>query len=309
MKKLIAMLLCVALVAAMGAAAYAIDPAPDPQVIVNFNDNPSAPDAANDGLTANAAAADARLAGSYVSAAKEVAAVVKAYQDVRDDTSTSALAVANAYETMVAGLARIAANPDYAALIGSGYAPDGTMTLAILTTATNYTGYQGADFATIQAAAVAQGYTGANFAAQVDQLDANGNIVDTAREVSGFEAAAKVAQAAKLVEAAQYSLAVVYDMSNGTPMDWNAYIIGATAKEQAQQTTDAKAAADAAKAGAVTAQSTAKSLINQAMAVAQDAAAEAVANAQTTAYNNLAAAYATAVSDFWAGVSAEIATW
>lgn len=307
MKKLIAMLLCVALVAAMGAAAYAIDPAPDPAVIVNFNDNPSAPDAAADGITANTAAVDARTAGTYAAAAKEVAEVVKAYEAVRDNPASSALAVANAFETMFAGLNRIAVTPAYAAI--GAYAPDGVTTLAILTTATNYTGYDATTFPAVQAAALAQGYTGANFAQQADYVDPDGNIMDTAREVGFVEADARTEQAAKLVEAAQYALAVVYDMSDGTPMDWNSYIIGATAKDQAQQTKDAKAAADAAKAGAVSASKTAKALINQAMAVAQDAAAEAVAAAQITAYNNLAAAYATAVSDFWAGVSAEIAKW
>ena len=132
---------------------------------------------------------------------------------------------------------------------------------------------------------------------------------NTSRHVGNLIPVANRQEAAAEVLRAQYLLAVDYDMSAKTSMDWSKYIINATAKEQAQQTANAKAAADAAKSGALNAQATAKSLINKAMTVAQDAAAEAVANAQATAYTNLANAYATAVADFWNDVAAEIATW
>lgn len=293
------MLLCVALVAAMGAAAYAIDPPPTPSVEDTLKppinpEAPSAEDAVYDGQQAGQNLQDADDAAAFASVVSEVRAAVEAYESVRNNPNNSIAVVEAAYNTMDAKLQTIQAQAVADGLaLTSSITSYPTATLQELTTATNYSGTPGG-----------------TVPAQTNVMqDAAGNYIDTGRELGGVRSAALRAEAGHRVAAAQYVLAQAYDMSGGTQMDWNTYIIGATAVEQARQTKDAKAAADAAKAGAATAASTAKALINQSMAIAQDAAAEAVANAQTTAYNNLAATYATAVADFWAGVSAEIATW
>lgn len=284
------MLLCVALVAALSVSAFAADPAPKPDAAPIPGSMTPQGSATVDRNLATAATQLADQAAEYATAAGEVKKSVEAYEKVKNSTSSTQADLCEAYDKLQNELNVIWV--DHAADIGT-YAPNG-ITFADLTTASNYTGLK---------AAVTVG------AITVPVQTNSGLVPNTSRHVGSLIPVANRFEAAQTVLAAQYVLAVDYDMSAQGPMDWNQYIINATAKEQAQQTKDAAAAAAAAKSGALSAQATAKVLINKAMTVAQDAAKEAVASAQATAYNNLAAAYATAVADFWADVSAEIATW
>lgn len=288
MKKIIAMLLCVALVAALSVSAFAADPAPKPDAAPipgSMTPQGSATVDRDNAAAAHNVAADA---AEYAAAAAAVKKSVEAYEKVKNSTTAPNADWADAYVKLQNELNIIFV--DHATLT---YAANG-ITIADLTTASNYTGLKTAE--TIGSVTI--------------PVQTNSGLVpNTSRHVGALVPVANRAEAAAKVLEAQYILAIDYDMSAQGTMDWNKYIIGATAKEQAQQTKDAAAAAAAAKSGAATAASTAKALINQAMAVAQDAAAEAVSTAQAKAYNDLAAAYASAVSNFWAEVSAEIENW
>lgn len=284
------MLLCVALVAALSVTAFAADPAPTP----NWEEPGPAftrqGTATWDRTRATLASSNAEEAGLMAAALSEVQAAVKAYEAVKNNDETSIEEVGKAYRDMETALNNILADPDYATVLTTA----GTaQTLAQWCTASNYSG--------MSTALPTVGYG-------IIPIQSSLNF-NTSVTIGANRSAALRYQAAQTVLEAQYVLAVEYDMSGHTQMDWNKYIIKATAEEQALQTKNAKTAAENAKAGAISAQATAKSLINTAMVIAQNAAAEAVANAQATAYNDLAAAYATAVADFWADVSAEIATW
>lgn len=290
MKKFLAMLLCVALVAALSVSAFAADPAPKPDAAPIPGSLTPQGSATVDRDLATAAAGRADEAAAYAAAAAEVKKSVAAYEKVKNDTSSTQADLCDAYVKLQNELNVIWV--DNFADVGA-YSASG-VNFWQLTNASNYTGLK---------TAVTVG------AVTVPVQTNSGLVPNTSRQVGTLIPIANRYEAAQDVLAAQYILAVEYDMSAQGPMDWNKYIINATAEEQANQTANAKAAAAAAKTGALNAQATAKSLINKAMSVAQAAAAEAVANAQTTAYNNLAAAYTAAVSEFWAGVSAEIATW
>ena len=286
------MLLCVALVAAMGAAAFANNPPDDPEVVVQNHDPADAGDATVDAIASHNNQVAANHFGTFAGAIAEIRTAVEAYEKVRDSKAGNDADVDAAYGKMKTALTNIHDKYVNAGTLADADAING-VTFKDLTTAATYSGYT-----TVPAGAV-------NIEVEAPVTDTNGNEIDTARDTGALRTSLLRLQAGLEVLSAQEALAVIYDMSEGKPMDWNSYIINATGVHQAQETKDAKAAADAAKAGALTAQSTAKSLINKAMAIAQDAAAEAVADAQATAYNNLAAAYATAVSDFWNGVAAE----
>lgn len=290
MKKIIAMLLCVALVAALSVSAFAADPAPKPDAAPipgSLTPQGSATVDRDNAVDAHNVAVNA---AEYATAAAAVKKSVEAYEKVKNDTSSTKADLCDAYVKLQNELNVIYV--DHATLT---WTPATGVSIFDLTTASNYTGLK---------TAVTVGSVTVPVQTNSDDTHAN-----SSREVGSLIPVANRVEAGAKVLEAQYILAVDYDKSAMGEMDWNKYIIGATAKEQAQQTKDAAAAAAAAKSGAATAASTAKALINQAMAVAQDAAAEAVSTAQAKAYNDLAAAYASAVSDFWADVSAEIATW
>jgi hypothetical protein len=281
MKKLIAMLLCVALVAALSVSAFAAPTAEQwaSETVPSATAPKDVVGAVTDAgykSTMNDTAADAATVASALAALDKLD---QAYLKVIKNPKSTATEIADAkteYDTDVAALV---------ASWASVTMKDGTTTL---------------DSAVIEVGSL-----------KVDMSDYSSYDISTVTDptktaAAGNGTANKAGAAAKLV-AAGWQNSVIYDLSNQTLMDANALSIGNATTDMAAVKADAVKAAAAAKSAASAAQATAKSLINDAVKYAQDAAAAQVANAQTAAYNNVANAYAVAVADFWADVAEAVA--
>ena len=100
----------------------------------------------------------------------------------------------------------------------------------------------------------------------------------------------------------KYEVQADFYLSERTKMDHNALVIGQAQIDAAYNLERAEKSAATAKLSALKAQATAKALIADTIKTAQDAAATAVANAQASAYKQLSDSYADAVEAFWAEV-------
>lgn len=281
MKKLIAMLLCVALVAALSVSAFAAPTAEQwasetEPTATTPKDVASAITDAGYKSTMNDTAADAATIASALAALDKLD---QAYLKVIKNPKSTTAEIAAAETAYKADVKELVDSWDKV------FMKDGTTKLS--------------------AAKVEVGSLKVNMGDYKNTYTIKGLASDKTA-AAGSSSANKAGAAAKLV-AAGWQNAVIYDLSNQTLMDANALSIGNATTDMAAVKADAVKAAAAAKSAAVAAQATAKSLINDAVKYAQDAAAAQVANAQTTAYNNLANAYATAVADFWADVAEAVA--
>lgn len=277
MKKIIAMLLCVALVAALGVSAFAADPGASDVIPATTN-----PD------DLGAALFDAGASRFNTNMSKDAATIASALGDLKklDDAyvayatnpANSGSDVAKAYTKYQNDVAKLVAS------WGSKKMADGVTTL--------------------NNASVNLGSITVNMSDFDATYDITAAPAKTAAD--GKTDAGKVEAGRKLL-AAGFEHAVTWDLSDGTVMDENKLAISNAKTDAAADKEAAVKDAVKAKEKAVKAQSTAKALIADAITVAQDSAAMAVAKAQKDAYDDLAKAYATAVADFWADVSAAIA--
>lgn len=280
MKKIIAMLLCVALVATLGVTAFATPY--DEQWASETAPSATAPKdvagavtdagykAQNNDLIADAATVAAALS--------DLNKLDEAYLKVIKNPKSTAAEIADAYTAYQTAVADLTA----------GWA---SVTLK--------------DGSTLDSASIKAGSLEVNMS-DYSGYDISAVTDPTKTAAAGSATSTKISAAAKLV-AAGWQNAVIFDLSNQTLMDANTINIGNAKTDMAAIKADAVKAAAAAKSAAAAAQATAKSLINDAVKYAQDAAAAQVANAQVTAYNNLANTYATAVANFWADVAAAVA--
>lgn len=280
MKKIIAMLLCVALVAALGVTAFAAPTAEEwasetaPSATAPKDPVGAAVDA-DYRSTMNDTAADAATVAAALS---DLNKLDEAYLKVIKDPKSTSADITAAYVDYQAAVA---------AVVG-GWA---SVTLK--------------DGSTLDAAVIEVGSLKVDMS-DYGAYDITGVTDPTKTAAAGSSTATKAGAAAKLV-AAGWQNAVIYDLSNQTLMDANVLSIGNAKTDMAAVKADAVKAAAAAKSAAAAAQATAKSLINDAVKYAQDAAAAQVATAQVNAYNTLATTYATAVANFWADVATAVA--
>lgn len=283
MKKLIAMLLCVALVAALGTSAFA-----------GYSDETTASAAAPTATAPKdtaAAVADKVTAGQYDDLADDAALVASALAALKK--------IDDAYLKVVGNPSKTAADVAAAKVVWTDAYNAWDASLASITMSDGTT--------TLDSAAIA---IGASLSVDMSNYAGGAYDIDTVlaanNAASGYTKAAKIEAAADLA-AAGWQNAAVWDLSNQSLMDTTAFSEANASLDWAATKKDAEAAAKSAKNAAVAAQANAKTLINLAISVAQDAVAVAVADQQTAAYNKVAAAYAVATADFWADVNDAIA--